>query len=131
MPPMTDEERLARVQARIAAHQAKSGREWAEREQATAGRSHTARAKQKISKSRRRGEHARAEAEGRRLRVLRTRRGMTMELAALRAGITPNSLYRIEVGLARPKPDTVAALAQALRVADSTVVRALPPLQRP
>jgi transcriptional regulator with XRE-family HTH domain len=51
-----------------------------------------------------------------RLRVLRGEKGWTTEQAAKKAGLTYDSLSRIERGVAHPRATTLARLAQAYGV---------------
>ena len=58
---------------------------------------------------------------GRRLRELRTERGLSVpELAAL-VGMSRGTLGKLERGLHAPRPETVAALATALGVPASAL----------
>lgn len=50
-----------------------------------------------------------------RITLARTRRGLTKVALARRAGIGTRTLYDIETGLAEPTPETLQALAEALR----------------
>ena len=50
-----------------------------------------------------------------RVRLARTRRGLTKVLLARRAGISTRSLYDIETGQAEPTPETLDAIAEATR----------------
>ena len=50
------------------------------------------------------------------LRDLLTERGIRMDAAALKAGVSPSTISRICSGTEKAKPETVVSLARALRV---------------
>jgi len=50
------------------------------------------------------------------LREERLRRGLSLEAAAMLAGVDTSTLSRIERGLCQPKPETVVRLARALKI---------------
>ena len=59
---------------------------------------------------------------GRRVRVLRTKLGMSQEMLANHAGINRVNLSRIENGKATPSLETIFALVKALRVTPSELL---------
>lgn len=53
---------------------------------------------------------------GERVRALRNRKALSQAELAAAAGITSNTLYRIETGMHSPRPGTIRKLAKALEV---------------
>lgn len=62
---------------------------------------------------------------GRRIRYLRTSRGVTQEVLSAQAGITRINLSRIENGKAEPGLRTLADLAHALGIKLSELLQAV------
>src|SRR5262245_39838024 len=53
------------------------------------------------------------------LREHRLEAGLTQEALAERAGLSPRAVQLLEAGGARPRPDTAARLARALRLSEA------------
>lgn len=63
------------------------------------------------------------EAFGRAVRELRSERGMSQEALSFAAGRHDTYIRRVEQGRSSPTLDTIVALAKALGVTPSTLVR--------
>ncbi len=71
------------------------------------------------------------EAAEKSLKRLRIEQGWALRQAALKVGVTPTALSRVERGLSVLRPSTIKALADAYGLTTSEILDALEDHQRP